>query len=112
MAQQLLFVPANASEYAPPLGRPNALPPRKFNPRSDDQLSPCGGRPRPCECSGARHNVGVAKLGGHMGKFFENLYLVLATGFVLAVLIILFPGSGYAPPLGEVNGVLQWAHVF
>jgi len=47
-----------------------------------------------------------------MGKFFENLYLVLATGFGLAVLIILFPGSGYAPPLGEVNGVLQWAHVF
>ena len=47
-----------------------------------------------------------------MGKFFENLYLVLATGFVLAILIILFPGSGYAPALGNTNGILQWAHVF
>ena len=49
-----------------------------------------------------------------MGKFFENLYLVLATGLVLAVVIILLPSAdtGYAPPLGEVNGVLQWAHVF
>jgi uncharacterized membrane protein len=47
-----------------------------------------------------------------MGKFFENLGLVLIAGVALAVLIILFPNSGYAPPLGEVNGILQWAHVF
>jgi uncharacterized membrane protein len=47
-----------------------------------------------------------------MGKFFENLGLVLIAGVALAVLIILFPNSGYAPPLGEANGILQWAHVF
>src|SRR3954454_2594450 len=47
-----------------------------------------------------------------MGKFFENLGMVLIAGLALAVLIILFPNSGYAPPLGELNGVLQWAHVF
>jgi uncharacterized membrane protein len=47
-----------------------------------------------------------------MGKFFENLGAVLIAGLALAVLIILLPDSGYAPPLGEVNGVLQWTHVF
>ena len=47
-----------------------------------------------------------------MGKFFENLGAVLIVGLALAVLIILLPDSGYAPPLGEVNGVLQWVHVF
>jgi len=47
-----------------------------------------------------------------MGKFFENLGAVLIAGLALAVLIILLPNSGYAPPLGELNGVLQWVHVF
>jgi len=45
MAQQLLFVPAIASEYAPPLGARNALAAGNFNPGNDDQQSPCGGRP-------------------------------------------------------------------
>ena len=30
-----------------------------------------------------------------MGKFFENLNLVLLVGLALAVLIALFPDSGY-----------------
>ena len=49
-----------------------------------------------------------------MAKFFANLWLVLIVGLALAVLIIVFPNSGYAPnPLGIlVNGVLQWLHVF
>jgi len=47
-----------------------------------------------------------------MGKFFENLYLVLATGLVLAVIVMLLPDGGYAPAYGVLNGVLQWAHVF
>jgi len=55
-----------------------------------------------------------------MGKFFENLSLVLIAGVVLAVLLILFPDSGYsiAPGAhaGEANGLamslLQWLHVF
>jgi len=59
MAQQLLFVPANASEYAPPLGARNALAAGNFNPGNDDQQSRCGGRPCPCECSRARRNVAV-----------------------------------------------------
>ena len=33
-----------------------------------------------------------------MGKFFENLGLVLIVGLVLAVLITVFPNSGYATP--------------
>ncbi|HEX5257247.1 MAG TPA: urate hydroxylase PuuD [Sphingomicrobium sp.] len=49
-----------------------------------------------------------------MSKFFANLWLVLLVGLALAVLIILFPDSGYAPnPTGDlVNGLLQWLHVF
>ncbi|HET7281766.1 MAG TPA: urate hydroxylase PuuD [Sphingomicrobium sp.] len=49
-----------------------------------------------------------------MAKFFANLWLVLLVGLALAVLIILFPNSGYAPnPLGDqLNGILQWVHVF
>jgi uncharacterized membrane protein len=50
-----------------------------------------------------------------MGKFFENLNLVLIAGLVLAVLIALFPDSGYsfAPGAGDLwLGVLQWLHVF
>jgi uncharacterized membrane protein len=48
-----------------------------------------------------------------MSKFFANLNLVLIVGFALAVLIAVFPDSGYRPPTGDlVNGVLQWLHVF
>jgi len=48
-----------------------------------------------------------------MGKFFENLGLVLIAGIALAVLIAVFPDSGYRPPTGDLlNGVLQWLHVF
>jgi len=47
-----------------------------------------------------------------MGKIFENLYLILGIGVVLAVVIMLFPDTGYAPPYGTLNGVLQWSHVF
>jgi uncharacterized membrane protein len=55
-----------------------------------------------------------------MAKFFANLTLVLIVGFALAVLIAVFPDSGYsvAPGahVGEANGValslLQWLHVF
>jgi uncharacterized membrane protein len=48
-----------------------------------------------------------------MVKLFGNLVLVLAIGLGLAVLMMLFPDSGYRPPTGDlVNGVLQWLHVF
>lgn len=48
-----------------------------------------------------------------MAKFFANLGLVLIVGLALAVVIILFPDSGYRPPTGDlVNGILQWVHVF
>ena len=48
-----------------------------------------------------------------MGKFFENLGLVLVVGVALAVLIAVFPDSGYRSPTGDLlNGVLQWLHVF
>jgi uncharacterized membrane protein len=55
-----------------------------------------------------------------MSKFFGNLNLVLLAGLALAVLIAVFPDSGYsiAPGAhaGEANGiaisVLQWLHVF
>jgi uncharacterized membrane protein len=50
-----------------------------------------------------------------MGKFFENLNLVVIAGLVLAVMIALFPDSGYslAPGAGDLwLGVLQWLHVF
>src|SRR5258708_40296192 len=48
-----------------------------------------------------------------MGKFFENLGLVVVVGFALAILIAVFPDSGYRPPTGDlVNGILQWLHVF
>ena len=44
-----------------------------------------------------------------MAKFFANLWLVLFVGVVLAVLIAVFPDSGYRPPTGDLlNGVLQW----
>ena len=48
-----------------------------------------------------------------MGKFFENLPLVLIVGVLLALLIAVFPNSGYRPPTGDLlNGMLQWLHVF
>src|SRR5438105_8720961 len=48
-----------------------------------------------------------------MVKLFGNLVLVLAVGLALAVLMMLFPDSGYRAPTGDlVNGVLQWLHVF
>src|SRR5881398_3751376 len=48
-----------------------------------------------------------------MGKFFENLGMVLFAGLVLAVLLIVFPDSGYRAPTGDLlNGLLQWSHVF
>jgi uncharacterized membrane protein len=48
-----------------------------------------------------------------MAKFFGNLGLVLIVGLALAVLIAVFPDSGYRPPTGDLlNGVLQWIHVF
>jgi uncharacterized membrane protein len=48
-----------------------------------------------------------------MSKLFGNLSLVLFIGLVLAILIAVFPDSGYRPPTGDlVNGVLQWLHVF
>jgi hypothetical protein len=47
-----------------------------------------------------------------MAKFFANLGLVLIVGLALAAVIALFPDSGYRPPLGDLNGVLQWLHVF
>src|SRR5436305_7662734 len=48
-----------------------------------------------------------------MAKLFGNLVLVLAVGLAVAVLMMLFPDSGYRPPTGDVlNGVLQWLHVF
>jgi uncharacterized membrane protein len=48
-----------------------------------------------------------------MGKFFDNLGAVLIAGLALAILIAVFPDSGYRPPTGDlVNGLLQWIHVF
>ena len=47
-----------------------------------------------------------------MGKIFENLYLTLGIGLVLAVVVMLLPDTGYAPPYGTANGILQWLHVF
>src|SRR5690349_2139401 len=51
--------------------------------------------------------------GSKMAKLFANLTLVMLIGLALAVLIALFPDSGYRPPTGDLlNGVLQWLHVF
>ena len=55
-----------------------------------------------------------------MAKLFGNLVLVLLIGVVLAILIALFPDSGYSTApgahFGEANGIamslLQWLHVF
>jgi uncharacterized membrane protein len=76
-------------------------------------------RPRAaCEAQRLRHNgdetlSGQQRGGNDMAKLFANLGLVLIVGVVLAVLIAVFPDSGYRPPTGDlVNGVLQWLHVF
>ena len=46
-------------------------------------------------------------------KFFGNLNLVLFVGLAVAILIAVFPDSGYRPPTGDLlNGILQWLHVF
>ena len=58
--------------------------------------------------------------GTQMAKFFANLNLVLIVGVALAVLIAVFPDSGYsiAPGAhyGEARGIwmsaFQWLHVF
>ena len=56
-----------------------------------------------------------------MAKFFANLNLVLIVGLALAVLIAVFPDSGYSVAPGAQYGegtrgiamsVLQWLHVF
>jgi len=50
-----------------------------------------------------------------MDKFFGNLNAVLVGGLVLAILIAVFPDSGYASSVGAGNlwlGVFQWLHVF
>jgi uncharacterized membrane protein len=50
-----------------------------------------------------------------MAKFFANLWLVLLVGLAVAVLIAVFPDSGYADAAGAsdlTRGVLQWLHVF
>jgi len=60
----------------------------------------------------ATTDVEIAAKGADMGKILENLYLTLAIGLVLAVLIMLLPDSSYAPPYGTANGILQWLHVF
>ena len=57
--------------------------------------------------------IGEHWKGEAMGKFFGNLGLVLIVGVALAILVAVFPDSGYRPPTGDlVNGVLQWLHVF
>src|SRR4029453_15098598 len=58
--------------------------------------------------------------GGSMGgiqmdKFFGNLGAVLVSGLVVAILIALFPDSGYANSVGAGDlwlGIFQWLHVF
>src|SRR5437763_17155160 len=48
-----------------------------------------------------------------MVKLFGNLILVLGLGLAVAILMVLFPDSGYRSPTGDLlNGVLQWLHVF
>jgi len=49
-----------------------------------------------------------------MGKFFENLGAVLVAGLALAILIAVFPDSGYGNSVGASDlwlGVFQWLHV-
>ena len=50
-----------------------------------------------------------------MAKLFENLGLVLIIGFALAVLVMVFPNSGYFDAGGTsdlARSILKWLHVF
>ena len=50
-----------------------------------------------------------------MVKLFGNLVLVLGVGLALAILIMLFPNSGYADAGGTSDlgrSILKWLHVF
>ena len=48
-----------------------------------------------------------------MGKILENLYLTLAVGVILAVLLMLEPSYGLAPGAADpAIGIFQWLHVF
>ena len=50
-----------------------------------------------------------------MGKLLENLNLTLATGLILAILIAVFPDSGFTYSVAGNNlwlGIFQWLHVF
>ena len=50
-----------------------------------------------------------------MGKLLENLNVTLLVGLVLAILIAVFPDSGYAIAPGGADlwlGLFQWLHVF
>ncbi|HVO03899.1 MAG TPA: urate hydroxylase PuuD [Candidatus Cybelea sp.] len=47
-----------------------------------------------------------------MGKFFENLHRVLATGLVLAVLVALWRHSDLLGSQIYWDGVFRWIHVF
>ena len=50
-----------------------------------------------------------------MGKLLENLNVTLLVGLALAILIAVFPDSGYAIAPGAADlwlGVFQWLHVF
>jgi uncharacterized membrane protein len=50
-----------------------------------------------------------------MGKLLENLNVTLLIGLVLAILIAVFPDSGYVNAPGAADlwlGVFQWLHVF
>jgi uncharacterized membrane protein len=60
----------------------------------------------------ATTDAAIAAKGADMGKILENIYMTLAIGLILAILIMLLPDSSYAPPYGTVNGILQWLHVF
>ena len=50
-----------------------------------------------------------------MGKLLENLNLTLATGLILAILIAVFPDSGFTYSVAGNDlwlGIFQWLHVF
>src|SRR6476661_9908021 len=84
---------ANLRRAPAPMPAQHACATRNFNPRNDHETTVC--------------DEGVQM------KFFGNLNLVLFTGLAVAILIAVFPDSGYRPPTGDlVNGVLQWLHVF
>jgi uncharacterized membrane protein len=57
----------------------------------------------------------AVRRGIQIAKFFGNLGAVLVAGLVLAILIAVFPDSGYGNSVGAGNlwlGVFQWLHVF